>query len=87
MNVVCVGMLSLSTGFTVNHMMTFKRHRDAYLSNTVVETNRLVVRLEKVLTPLNLFVKVKDVSCIVLCCSAVPETQGRNTKNFQANEE
>jgi hypothetical protein len=30
-------------------MKGFKRHRDAYLSDTVVETNRLVVRLEKVM--------------------------------------
>lgn len=35
-------------------MKKFKQHRDSYLASTVVETNRLVVRLEKVKRALHL---------------------------------
>jgi len=37
-----------STGFSRDHMIEFKRIRDARISDSVVETNRLVIRLEKV---------------------------------------
>ena len=52
-------MWYVNAGISRDHMKGFKRHRDAYLSNTVVETNRLVVRLEKVL---------KDVACFKHMC-------------------
>ncbi len=36
------------SGRVVDHGVEFRRTRDAYLANIVVETNRLVIRLEKV---------------------------------------
>ena len=46
----CRGLIQCTrnAGSSVNHMREFKRHRDARLGGTIVETNRLVVRLEKV---------------------------------------
>lgn len=69
-------MWCVNAGMSRDHMKGFKRHRDAYLSDTVVETNRLVVRLEKVTLHVSTMCLGIGSHCVTCALpSAVPEAQ------------